>query len=56
MLCVNLVAKGKLKQAVECVRNFLGKVEEFGKLREFAEMGPDFKKKNLHWMWTLILF
>ena len=35
MPCVNLTGKGKLKQAAECVRDFLGKVEKSGALREF---------------------
>lgn len=52
-LSVNLVGKRKLKQAAGCLRDFLGKVEESGELREFAEeMGPDFTKGNLHSMWT----
>ena len=53
MLSVNLVEKGKLKQAAGCLRDFLGKVEEFCELRGFAEeRGLDFKKGNLCWMGT----
>ena len=48
MFSINLAEKGKLKQAAVCLRDFLGKVEEFGELREFAEeTGPDLKKGKL---------
>ena len=43
------------KEAAGCVRDFLGKVEEFRELRKFAkEMGPGFWKGNIHQMQTLI--
>ena len=54
MLFVNLVGKRKLKQTAGCLRDFLGKVE-FWELSA-KEMGLEFEKGNLCWMWTLILF
>lgn len=33
VLSVNIAEKGKLKQAGECLRDFLEKVEGFGELR-----------------------
>ena len=37
MLSVNLTKNGKSKQAAGCLRDFLGKLEEFGGLKKFAE-------------------
>lgn len=45
MLCINLAGKVKLKQVAGCLGNFLGKVEEFGEPREFAEeMRPNLRR------------
>lgn len=37
MVCINLGGKEELQQAAVCLRDFLGKVEEFQGLRELAE-------------------
>lgn len=48
MLSVNPVGRGKLKCQLGALSDFLGKVEEFGELKEFVdETGTDFKKGNL---------
>lgn len=45
MFSINLVGEEKLKQVARCLSDFVGKVEEFGELREFAEeIELDFKK------------
>ena len=38
MLSVNLVKRGKTRQAAGCLWDILGKLEELGGLREFAEV------------------
>lgn len=48
MPSANLVIKERSKQAARSLRGFLGNLEEFSDLREFAEvMGLDFEREGL---------
>lgn len=55
MFSVNLIGNGNFKKSAGFFRNFWGNWKRLGELSELAvEMGLNYEKENLYWLWMLI--